>query len=104
METNSTSFWIIGAIWFSVPILSWLWSLASIYYYKKLKAIITEATAALEQSKKLNEQTLTYRLETLEMRTKVEEEIKQAATYYSKISDLIANKNPLKVADEDEIL
>jgi hypothetical protein len=92
LDPNSTSFWVLGAIWFTVPILSWGWSLTTLYLYRNLKKIITEATITLEQTKKLNEEMVQYRLETVEMKTKVEEEIQFAAKYYSKISDLVTKQ------------
>ena len=92
LDVNSPLFWIVGLIWFTVPILSWLWSLASIYFYRKLIKLITDTTKAVEQAKTLNEQMVSYRLETLEIRTKAEEEIKLACRYYAKMSEMLAKE------------
>lgn len=89
IDLNNYLFWIVGAIWFTVPILSWLWSLVSLFIYRKLIKLMNDATRALEQVKSLNEQMLSYRLETMEIRTKAEEEIKLACRYYAKIAELI---------------
>jgi len=48
-----------------------------------------DATHAFEQAKSLNEQMLNYRLETLEIRTKAEEEIKLACKYYARVAELV---------------
>jgi hypothetical protein len=96
VDLNSYTFWIVGIIWFTVPIMSWAWSVGSIHYYRKLTKLITDTTKAFEQAKALNEQMLSYRLETLEIRSKAEEEIKLACTYYSKISELVAAKEKEK--------
>ena len=92
IDLNNYLFWIVGAIWFTVPILSWLWSLASLFFYRKLIKLMNDATRAFEQVKSLNEQMLSYRLETLEIRTKAEEEIKLACRYYAKIAELVAKE------------
>jgi len=89
MDINSFSFWIVGAIWFTVPILSWLWSFASLFFYRRLIKLMKDATQAFEQAKSLNEQMLNYRLETLEIRTKAEEEIKLACKYYARVAELV---------------
>jgi phosphate/sulfate permease len=89
IDLNNYLFWLVVAIWFTVPIMSWGWSLASLYFYRKLIIGMKDATAALEQAKTLTEQSLQYRLETLELRTKAEEEIRLVCTYYSKIFELI---------------
>jgi hypothetical protein len=89
MDINSYSFWVVGAIWFTVPILSWLWSLASLFFYRRLTKLMKDATQAFEQAKSLNEQMLNYRLETLEIRTKAEEEIKLACKYYARVAELV---------------
>jgi hypothetical protein len=49
-----------------------------------------DATLAFEQAKALNEQMLNYRLETLAIRDKAEEEIKLACKYYARVSELVA--------------
>lgn len=92
VDVNSYLFWIVGLIWFTVPILSWLWSLTSIYFYRKLIKLINDTTKEFEHVKALNEQMVSYRLETLEIRTKAEEEIKLACRYYAKMSDLLAKE------------
>jgi len=89
IDIYSYNFRIIGAIWFTVPILSWLWSLGSLFCYRRLTKQMNEATKAYEQAKVLNEQMLSYRLETMELRTKAEEEIKLASRYYVKIADML---------------
>lgn len=89
IDLYNPMFWIVGAIWFTVPILSWGWSLVSVRIYRKLIILMSDATRALENIKTLNEQMLSYRLETLEIRTKAEEEIKLACRYYSKIVELV---------------
>lgn len=89
IDINSPTFWLVGAVWFTVPILSWLWSLASIYYYRKLIKLMTDATKIYEQAKTLNEQMVSYRLESMEIRSKAEEEIKLACAYYAKTTDLL---------------
>lgn len=89
---NSYLFWVVGSIWFTVPILSWLWCLASVHYYRKAISSIRDATVALEQARTLNEQMVNYRLETLEIRTKAEEEIKLACRYYAKVTDILSSK------------
>ena len=99
IDINSPTFWLVGAVWFTVPILSWLWSMASIYYYRKLIKLMADATKALEQVKSLNEQMVSYRLESMEIRSKAEEEIKLACSYYAKMTDLILAKRPLKNED-----
>ncbi len=99
MDINSVAFWVVAAIWFTVPILSWGWSLVSINYYKKIVDILNEANKALEQTKKLNEEMLNYRLESLELRTKAEEEIKLACKYYTQVTDLVGTTPDLKVND-----
>jgi len=95
VDIYSYNFWIIGAIWFTVPILSWLWSLVSLFIYRRLSNLMTEAAATLEQVKTLNEQILSYRQETLEIRTKAEEEIKLACQYYAKVADLVSKEDVL---------
>ena len=92
IDLNNYLFWIVGAIWFTVPILSWLWSLVSLFIYRKIIKLMNDATRALEQVKSLNEQMLSYRLETMEIRTKAEEEIKLACRYYAKIAELVAKE------------
>lgn len=89
LDITSYSFWIIGAIWFTVPILSWLWSLASLYFYRRLIKLMTDATKAFEQAKSLNEQMLSYRLETMEIRSRAEEEIKLACQYYARVAEIV---------------
>jgi hypothetical protein len=89
VSLDSYSFWVIGAVWLTVPILSWLWSLASLYMYRKIARLMAETTSMLEQAKTLNDQMASYRQETLEMRTRAEEELRLACTYYSRISDLL---------------
>ena len=96
IDLNNYLFWLVGAIWFTVPIMSWGWSLASLYFYRKLIIGMKDATAALEQAKTLTEQSLQYRLETLEIRTKAEEEIRLVCTYYSKIFELIEKNDSNK--------
>ena len=96
MNINSVAFWVVAAIWFTVPILSWGWSLVSIRYYKKTVDMMQEAHKALEQTKKLNEDMLNYRLESLELRTKAEEEIKLACKYYTQVADLVGSDPVLK--------
>lgn len=90
VDIYSLNFWIIGAIWFTVPILSWAWSLVSLYFYRRLIRLMKDATLAFEQAKALNEQMLNYRLETLAIRDKAEEEIKLACKYYARVSELVA--------------
>ena len=89
IDLNNYLFWLVGAIWFTVPIMSWGWSLVSLRFYRKFIIDMKAATAALEQAKTLTEQSLQYRLETLEIRTKAEEEIRLVCTYYSKIFELL---------------
>lgn len=96
VDINSSTFWLVGVVWFTVPILSWFWSLASIYYYRKLVKILSDSTKAFEQIKALNEQMVNYRTETFEIRTKAEEELKLACSYYSKLSNLLSNKGKMK--------
>jgi len=93
IDTNSYTFWIIGVIWFTVPILSWLWSLASLFFYRKALTIMADATKVLDQIKTMNEQMLNFRLESMEIRTKAEEELKLVCAYYAKVSDLITKDN-----------
>lgn len=90
IDTNSPTFWLLGCIWLTIPILSWLWSLVALYMYRRLLTLVSEATASLEQAKTLSGQMVAYRSETLEMRTKVEEELKHVCSYYTKISELIS--------------
>jgi len=85
IDINSPTFWLIGAVWFTVPILSWLWSMASIYYYRKLIKLMDDATKTLEQM-------ASYRLESMEIRAKAEEEIKLACAYYAKATDLLVSQ------------
>jgi len=92
IDPNNYMFWIVGLIWFTVPILSWLWSLAAIHFYRKQIKVTIDATRALEHAKILNEQMISYRLETLEIRTKAEEEIKLACRYYAKVTDLLSKE------------
>lgn len=94
MDVNSVAFWVIAAIWFTVPILSWCWSLVSIHYYRKIIDVMKEANTTLERTKKLNEEMLAYRLETMELRTKAEEEIKMACKYYTQVADLVGGVQP----------
>lgn len=94
VDLSNYLFWVVGAIWFTVPILSWLWSAASIRIYRRANILFGEAAKTLENAKTLNEQMVSYRLETLELRTKVEEEMRMACKYYSRITELITdNKN-----------
>lgn len=90
IDLNNYLFWVVGAIWFTVPILSWAWSLASMYFYRKLTTLMGDATKAFEQIKTLNEQMTNYRLETMEIRNHAEEELNLACTYYAKISEMLA--------------
>lgn len=89
MEVNSTAFWVVGIVWFTVPILSWLWSLVSIRYYKNAHILLQELTETLTHIKKIHNESLTYRAEALEIKIKAEEEIKAACNYYKQIADLI---------------
>lgn len=89
---NGTTFWIVGAVWFTVPILSWLWSLTTLYFYRNLTKLMNDATKTYEQARTMNEQMLAYRLETMELRTKAEEEIKLACSYYTRVTELVTRE------------
>jgi hypothetical protein len=96
VDLKDPLFWVMAGIWFTVPILSWGWSLLTLHFYRKLTVFIKDATSALEQAKTLNEQMLNYRLETLAIRTQAEEEIRLACKYYSKITELIDKEKEKK--------
>lgn len=93
IDTNSYTFWALGIIWLTIPILSWLWSLVALFIYRKLLKLMSETTVALEKAKTLSEEMVIYRTETFEMRSKVEDELKTVCSYYTKISELLSNKD-----------
>jgi hypothetical protein len=53
---------------------------------------MNDATKTYEQAKVLNEQMLNYRLETMELRSKAEEEIKLACKYYARVTELVTKE------------
>jgi hypothetical protein len=105
IDTNNYQFWIMGLLWFSAPIISWLWSLVAIRRFKDLNKIVPsmadqlkETIKVLEDTKKMYELAGSERLESQKLKSVAEEELKAASAYYKKIEGLLKdiNKDVLK--------
>ena len=115
IDVTHWQFWLAGFIWLTPPILSWLWSLASIKHYrrfvldaKEFRHLYSEIkddrdsyrTVAVEDHDVQKEmlEARTFREEAEEkmcearaLREKAEEELKCAREYYDKIAIMLEN-------------
>ena len=96
IDTNNYQFWLIGLLWFTAPILSWLWSLVAIKKFKELNKLAPSATEqfkdtlkVLEDTKKMYELACAERMKSKELKSVAEEELRAASGYYMKIKDLL---------------
>lgn len=89
LDLQSGTFWIMAAIWFTVPIMSWLWGVVTFPLYRKIVTLTKDLAQNLEQIKGMREGAENSIKESLALRAKIEEELKEVSTYYEKINKLI---------------
>ena len=99
IDTSNIQFWIIGLLWFTAPILSWLWSLVAIKRFKDLNTLVPklkEMQETLEKTRQQYELACSERLESLNLKAAAdqlklvaEKELKAASSYYIKIKKIL---------------
>jgi len=92
LDTTDINFWIVGIVWFTVPILSWLWSLLTLRLYVKTSASTKDMRDSLATLRKTLDDIVAHRKESEYIREKAKEEIAQACVYYEKIKQLLESK------------
>lgn len=92
IDLHNYNFWIMAAIWFTVPIVSWLWCVVTFPLYRKLTNLVRENAQMLEQVKIMRDQAESLTKDSMVLRTKVEEELRDVTTYYTKIKTLLDEK------------
>ena len=92
INLQDPAIWAISAIWFSVPVLAWLWSFGSIWLYKKASALMKEILQTHEETKRILDEAKHLRSEAVMLQTRAENELKDACAYYEKIKDLLTKK------------
>jgi len=88
-DLRDYTFWIMAAIWFTVPIISWLWSVVTFPLYRRLTGLLNENVKVLGELNAIREKAESSNRESLELRTKVEGELKEVSAYYEKIQALL---------------
>jgi hypothetical protein len=105
IDTSNYQFWIMGLLWFMVPIMAWFWSLASIRQYRSFNVLMKDAHETfsaitklnnstfdnLAQIKRLHDKTCDDALEGKKLKAIAEHELKTASDYYTKIKLLLEN-------------
>jgi hypothetical protein len=93
IDVTNYQFWLLGMLWFTAPILSWLWSLVTIKKLKNLNRILPNINKELANIRAMQSALEAERAEVRELRRLAEGELKAASDYYVKIKHLLENNS-----------
>jgi len=111
IDTAHWQFWLMGLLWFTAPILSWLWSLVAIKHYKQFASDAKKMSASLAAIHTyivddMNADSTAYRQsvraeqkDVQDLKDKAQQELEYARDYYTRIKDILEQHATLE--DED---
>ena len=92
IDTSNYQFWVVGSLWFTVPIMSWVWSMVCIRSFKKLNAVVKEAQDNLAKVQELHKEALKEKMDSKKYKAMAEHELKMANGFYVQIKQMLESQ------------